>query len=130
MPIIRSPLEGLPPEEQKELEKLDQEEEEQDSILEMLEGYSQSDLDLWMQSPFFVVLLEYMKEQKKEFSRILVEGTVTTEQPSVPGFIFRSDEALRGAVAFIGEFEECESILTEAINEANENYRDKVRKGE
>jgi len=128
MPIVQTPLEGLPPEEERELEEMDQEEENE--VLKLLEGYSHSDLELWVGSPFYKVLLQYMTEQKENFSRILVEGTVTTEQPAVPGFVFRSDDALRGAVAFITELEDCVAILTEFLDEVNENYRDRLKKGD
>ena len=128
MPIVQTPLEGLPEEEKEALEELELEEEQ--SEITQLEGYSHSDLDLWLESPFWKVLMEYMGELKEQLSRILLEGTVNTEQLLVQGSTFRSDDGLRGAIIIIKELEDCRDILAEFLDEANENYRDRLRSGE
>lgn len=122
MPLIPLPEEELSIQEEEEFNL--ELEEPYDGVLALMIGQSMTDLQEWLSSPFMTAFLLYVREQMGLFQQTLLDGTVEKEECTVPGFVYRSDEALRGGIAFMGELGSIGNILAEFIKEARESKLD------
>ena len=99
-----------------------------------LRGYAPSDVQDFLDSPFWQVLIEEITQRFQNAYIDLRRGDISVRNAGVEGVVFRSNEALRGAMIedeYILHFGE--SLLEEvrALNEdAEKNSTDDSEQGE
>ena len=102
-----------------------------DKLSELLEGWGETDLQEWLEHPFYQAMEMIVNEQVRRSEEDILRGDISLMSVNKLGLLYRNNDQLRGGViAMRGLLENLPHTLRDERQLAAENKRDRAQKGE